>query len=712
MKRALTLFATFVFAATVFAAKQPLTHESMWMMKRVGAPSLSPDGKWVVFSVVEPAYDEKEQVSDLWIVPADGSAKARKITFSKGGESGVAWSDDSRRIAFSAKREGDDIAQIYVLDLTGGEAQRVTNVSTGARSPGFSPDGRSIAYVSSVFRGTADEDANKKAAKEAKDRKTNVRVYDSFPIRAWDRWIDPEKQIHIFTQSLDSVSKPKDVLGGTKLVTEPGFAGTGSGGEGGESINAEWSPDGQWLIFGVTTTRNTSAYSESTTDLYRVSASGGEPERIAFADGSYGDPQFSPDGKTLYAKFNPNNKQPYNNDRLVAFDWPSMKNQRTVVGSPFDRSVDSYAITADGRTVYFTAEDAGLVKIYTAPTNGNGNASLAIEPERGVYDALNISPGAPGLVMVGRWGSSTNPVEVVRIDVAKKSHRNLTDFNVEQAASIDWQGPQHFWFTNPHGQRVHNFIVLPGNFDPNKKYPLFVLMHGGAANMWRDAISLRWNYHLLAKPGYVMLMTNYKGSTGFGEKFAQSIQGDPLRGPANDINQGADEAIRRFPFIDASRQVAGGASYGGHLANWMEATQTRYKAIVSHAGLSSLQTQWGTSDGIYHRELVLGGPSWEGGVIWREQSPITYAGNFKTPILLSVGEKDYRVPMNNTLEMWAALQRMRVPSRLMVWPEENHWILNGENSKFFYQQVAEWLDRWINRVETPAPRRASTMTTP
>ncbi|MGZ7039430.1 MAG: prolyl oligopeptidase family serine peptidase, partial [Thermoanaerobaculia bacterium] len=217
----------------------------------------------------------------------------------------------------------------------------------------------------------------------------------------------------------------------------------------------------------------------------------------------------------------------------------------------------------------------------------------------------------------------------------------------------------------------------------------------GAANMWRDQISLRWNYHLLAKPGYVMLMTNYRGSTGFGDKFGQLIQNDPLRGPADDINQGADEAIKRFPFIDAAHQVAGGASYGGHLTNWLEATTTRYKALVSHAGLSTLQTQWGTSDSIYHRELMVGGPFWEGGKIWRDQSPMTYAGNFKTPILLSVGEHDYRVPMNNTLEMWAALQRMRVPSRLLIWPEENHWILNAENSRFFYREVADWLAKWM-----------------
>lgn len=666
-------------------------------MKRVGTPAISPDGKWVVFSVIEPAYKSDDQISDLWIAPADSSSKPRKITFSKASESDATWSPDSRRIAFSTKREGDEAAQIYVLDIAGGgESQRLSSVSTGARAPQFSPDGRSIAFISSVFRSAADDDANKKAANERKERKTNVRVYETFPIRSWDAWVDPDKQIHLFTQSLDAAAKPKDVLAGTKLISEAGFGGTGFGGDSGEGLDIEWSPDGQGLVFAVTTTRNTAAYAEPGTDLYRVMTGGGEPERVAHGEGSYGDPHFARDGKTLYATFNPNNGKPHNNTRLVAFDWPAMKSQRTVVGPPFDRSVDSYAIASDGRTVYFAAEDAGLVKIYSASTTGNGDARLAFQPERGVFDNLQIAPDAASMVMIGRWGSSTNPAEVVRIDPVTKSIRNITEFNVEQAANIDWQPPRHFWFTNKDGLRIHNMIVLPANFDAAKKYPLFVLMHGGAANMWRDQISLRWNYHLLARPGYVMVMTNYRGSTGFGEKLAQAIQGDPLRGPAQDINDGADEAIKRFPFIDGSRQVAGGASYGGHLANWMEATTTRYKALVSHAGLSTLQSQWGTSDSIYHRELMAGGPWWEGGAVWRDQSPLTYAKDFKTPILLSVGERDYRVPMNNTLEMWAVLQRMRVPGKLLLWPDENHWILNGENSRFFYQTVADWLDRWVS----------------
>jgi dipeptidyl aminopeptidase/acylaminoacyl peptidase len=423
-----------------------------------------------------------------------------------------------------------------------------------------------------------------------------------------------------------------------------------------------------------------------------VSARGGEPESIAHAEGSYARSKFTPDGKSLIALFTADNDKVYNLERLVRFDWPSMSNRRIVDDAPFDRSVGSYAISSDSKTIYFTAEDAGLEKIYAVPANG-GETRLAVEPQRGVYTGLALASNAP--VIVADWSSSIDPAEVVRIDPAARSHRNLTTFDVEAASKIDWQPPQHFWFTSTRGRRIHNMIVLPPAFDASKKYPLLVLIHGGAANMWRDQITLRWNYHLLAKPGYVVLMTNYTGSTGFGEKFAQAIQGDPLKGPGDELNEAADEAVKRFALIDGTRIAAAGASYGGHLANWLEATTTRFKCLISHAGLSSLQTQWGTSDYIYGRELMLGGPYWEGGAVWREQSPTTYAKNFRTPILLSVGEHDFRVPMNNTLEMWAALQRRRVPSRLLVWPDENHWIQNPENSRYFYKEVADWLAKWL-----------------
>ena len=679
-------------------AKVPLTHESMWMMKRVGAPVPSPDGKWVVFSLVEPAYDEKDQVSDLWIVSteagnAQAGAKPRRLTFSKGGESGVAWSSDSRQIAFAARREGDEASQIYILDVAnGGEAVRVTSLSTGARSPQWRPDGKAIAFVSTVFPGAADDDANKKIAAERKGQKYRARVYDRFPIRNWDKWLE-DTQVHLFIQEAQPGAKAKDLLAGTKLVNERGFAGRTT--DSGDELDTAWTPEGDAIVFVASTNRDTAAYAQPTTSLFKVSATGGEPTRLTTSADSFTRPTFRPDGKALYAAIEvESDNKTYHLDRLAKLSWPN-PGQPTTLTTRFDRSVGSFAFTPDSRSIYLTAEEAGNEKLFTMPADG-GDVTLAMDMTKGVYTNLRIPAKASSTILIANWESAINPPEVFRLDLTTKTQQPLTSFNAEQVAKIDWQPLRHFWFTSKAGKRIHNMIALPPNFDERKKYPLLVLLHGGPHGMWRDNWGLRWNYFLLARPGYVVLLTNYSGSTGFGEAFAQSIQGDPFKGPGNEINEGADEAIRLYPFVDGSRQAAAGASYGGHLANWMQATTTRYKTLISHAGLINLESQWGTSDTIYSREVNNGGPVWEQGPIWREQNPIRFAANFRTPILLSVGENDFRVPLNQTLENWSVLQRLKIPSRLIVWPDENHWILKGENSRYFYQEVHAWLKKYLD----------------
>jgi dipeptidyl aminopeptidase/acylaminoacyl peptidase len=692
----LTLFSSALLFANA-QTKVPLTHETMWSLKRVGAPVPSPDGKWVVFSLVEPAYDDKDQVSDLWIVPTDASAKPRRLTFSKSGESGVAWSPDSRRIAFSARREGDEVSQIYVLDVAnGGEAVRVTSLSTGARSPQWRPDSKALAFISTVYPGAGDDEANKKAAAERKAQKYRVRVYEKFPIRNWDKWLE-DTQAHLFIQDAQPGAKAKDLLAGTKLVNERGFAGRTT--DSGDELDAAWTPDGDAIVFVASTNRDAAAYAQTNTSLFKVPVNGGEPVRLTTSADNFTRPTFRPDGKALYAVFNAQiPDKVYNLDRLARFTWPNV-GQPEILTARFDRSVGSFALTPDSKSIYLTAEEAGNEKVYTLPADG-GEVRLAMGMNaaaiRGVYTNLRIPSKASSPILIASWESAINPPEVFRLDLSSSTQQPLTSFNAEQTAKIDWVPVRHFWFTSKAGRRIHNMVALPPNFDERKKYPLLVLMHGGPHGMWRDNWGLRWNYHLLARPGYVVLLTNYSGSTGFGEAFAQSIQRDPFKGPANEINEAADEAIRLYPFVDGSRQAAAGASYGGHLANWMQATTTRYKTLISHAGLINLESQWGTSDVIYSREVNNGGPVWEQGPVWREQNPIRFAKNFRTPILLSIGENDFRVPLNQTLENYSVLQRLRIPSRLVVWPDENHWILKGENSRYFYQEVHNWLKKYLD----------------
>jgi dipeptidyl aminopeptidase/acylaminoacyl peptidase len=688
--------ATLVFlAVATLAVAQParraITHEDVWLMKRVGAPSPSPDGRWVVFSVNEPAYDPKDQRVDLWIKALNDDSPARQITFSKPGESSLAWSPDSRRLAFVAKREGDEVAQVYVLDLAaGGEAERITDIHLGARSPKFSPDGKQLLFVSDFFPGAEDEEAITKAAKERKDRKYTARSYEGFPIRYWDRWLD-DKLVTLWVQDARAGAKPRNLLAGTQLVKQPGFGG--SMGSEGQTFTAEWSPDGKSVVFIASLNRHEVAFAQVDTHLFEVSLAGGEPRQLTRDRGSYSQPAFSPDGRVLLARFEPNNDEVYNNTRLVRFDWPGSGNRRVLTAS-FDRSVSQFALPAGSDRVFFTVEHAGLEKLHSVPLQGG---AVRDEPSPATGCIANLRSG--GASLVGTWESAVNPPEVFRFDGGP---RRLTSFAVERAAQIDLLPVEHFWFESNEGRDIHNMIVKPPGFDPAKKYPVWTVIHGGFANMWRDQWVLRWNYHLLGKPGYVILLTNYTGSTGFGDSFSQRIKLDPLRTPANEINEAVDEAVKRYPFIDGARRAAGGASYGGHLANWLQATTTHYKAIISHAGLMDLTSQWSTSDSMFNREMLNGGPFWDPkNTVWLDQSPLYQAANhakgtgFKSPILITIGENDFRVPLNQSLQNWALQKRLQVPSKLIVFPDENHWILKGENSRYFYAEIHAWLERWL-----------------
>jgi dipeptidyl aminopeptidase/acylaminoacyl peptidase len=684
------------------AAPKTITHEALWMMKRVGAPVASPDGKWIVYSVAEPSYETDKSVSDLWLVPTDGRQVPRRITNTKAAESDVAWSPDSTSIAFVTKRETDEADQIYILNLAeGGEARRLTNISTGATGPKWRPDGKAILFESLVYPNALDDEANKKIAAERKARKYNVRAYEHFPIRYWNQWLD-DRQPTLLVQLIEPGSTAKDILSASPLARTSGFSGTET--ESSVTLAPLWSPDGHEVVFIATTERWHAAFAHVGHHLYRMAADGGEPRFVSPASGDFDEAKFSSDGKSLFFKYELQDAEIYHLPRLNKVDWPA-GGQLSLVTREFDRETARYALSSDAKSVYLLVPDAGKENLYRVAAQG-GKPELVIEPATGGYTSLEIPEKSAKPLLIAGYGSSVSPTEIVRIDTARRSHVNLTHVNTAAAAAIDWQPPQHFYFTSAKGRNIHNMIVLPPAFDKTKKYPMLVLIHGGAASNNPDQIGLRWNYHLLAAPGYVILMTDYTGSTSFGEKFAQAIKLDPLKTPGDEINQAVDEAIKRYAFIDGSRLCAAGASYGGHLANWIEATTTRYKCIVSHAGEVDLYSQWGTSDGIYGREVTNGGPPWEGNPVWREQSPITYAANWKTPMLLSIGERDFRVPINNTLENWSALQRMHVPSRLLVWPDAWHWITKPEDSRHFYEEVHAWLAIYLKDGAAAEPRPA------
>jgi len=673
----LILLGLLVVSHPAAAQRRPITHEDVFTMTRTGEPRPSPDGKWVVFSLLEPSYDPARTVSDLWIVPTDGSAAPRRLTSTRGGESAVAWSPDSKRIAFSARREGDAVEQIYLLSLEGGDAQRVTTLATGGVNPRWRPDGKALLFESML-----------KAERQTPEKST-ARVFDTLPIRFWNVWNDGSKP-HVFVQSLDG-GAAVDWLAGTKLAASAGFDAPYVGSGADRSLQAQWSPDGQEIVFVAVVNRATMMTEETEAHLFRIKKAGEEPVQMTSKGASFEKPRFSPDGKTLAVEQTrtATGTNLYSLTRLAKFDWPS--GTMTMVAPDFDRSVGDYAFTPDSAAIVFVAEDSGFTQLFRVPTSG-GPPKRLVEIQAGNYS----SPSYAGQTLIASYGSSTQPNEVARVDPARGTHTLLSSFNRDRLAQLDLPAPEHFWFTAKNGKRIHSIVFFPPQLDRSKKYPLIVNPHGGPNSMSSDAFSLRWNYHLLTAPGYVLIATNYTGSTGFGEKFANDIERDVLRGPAQEILEAADEAVRRYPFIDRTRQAAIGASYGGYLMNWFNGHTNQFRALVIHAGASNNESQYGVNDGGLGRELRMGAPVWESGKgQWMDQSPFRYAANWKTPSLITQGEIDFRVPLNESITTFKILQRQKVPSRLVTFPDEGHWILNGENSRHHMQEVLAWLKKYL-----------------
>jgi len=672
---------------------RPVTHEDVWLMKRLGTPVVSPNGRFAVVSITEPSYEEEGTVSDLWLIDIGGKNAARRLTSSKESESGVDWSPDGRRIAFSTKRGDDEVNQVYVLNMDGpGEAERITDTATGASTPRWSPDGSRIAFESKVYPGAADNEANAAEKKAREERKFNVSAYEMFPIRQWDRWRD-DLQTHLFVQDAEAGAPATNLLFGSDLVSHPGFGGAES--LSGDSLEAVWTPDGSAIVITATVNLDSAAHSHTNYHLYKVSVADKKVEVLTEGDDwSCHQPLFSDDGKALYCQSEPANEHVYNLTGIARFDWSG----ETVSGEPrfitesFDRSVSGMDISANGKTIYLTAHDAGRSRVFSVPSRGGTVKALDTE-SRGVYAGVQVA----GRQLIARWESSAVPAEVVRINAANGKHTALSEFNAELAAQLDRPAFTEFWFENSNGHQVHSWMALPPGFDESKNYPLVLFIHGGPFSSSMDADHVRWSPHLLASAGYVVLLTDYTGSVGYGVEFSRAIQGTPLKQPGDDLAQAAAVAVERYPFIDAERQAAAGASYGGHLVNWLQATTTHYKALVGHAGLVDLEGQYSSSDTIFHREMMNGGPAWEeANTVWRDESPAMYAGNFATPILLTIGEKDYRVPVNQTIAAWSYVQRMQVPGKLLVFHDANHWIMEGEEARYYWQQVHDWLHQYLS----------------
>lgn len=686
--RAAATIALALGAVAAQSAPRPITHEDVWTLRRLGAPAIDGQGRFAILPVTEPSYAKDGTKTDLWWVPLDGSKAVRRLTSAEASESSPAISPDGRFVAFTSKREGDSSSQVYLLPLDGpGEARRVTELPTGASGPVWSPDGRAIAFTSSLYPNV---DTSDEAQQAEKDRRTKdevqVSAYDAFPVRNWDRWRD-DRKTHPFVLALTAAGEPdggpRALLAGSDIAADVGYGGSGA---------PVWTPDGRALIYGIVTNGNEGARATTPTHLYRVPAAGGEARRITPAGASWSAPMFSPDGKTLYARRTLESEWVYNLPHLAKAMWSDAEMLSFAgVAEELDRPVNAAAPIAGTDDVAAVVTDAARHRIVVLR---GGTATPTDKDGRGTHAGFVAAAGKA--VGVSVYEDSGGAAELVATDLASGRATTLTAFNHGRLDGVHLQPFEEFWFESSKGRRIHCWVAMPPGMKKGERYPLLMWMHGGPHSSSMDKGHVRWDMRLLAAPGYIVVAPDYSGSVGYGEAFARAIQGDPLATPCQETVEAADAALARYPAADPERLAALGASYGGHMANWMQAKHgDRFRCLVGHAGLASLEGQWGTSDAIYHRERNLGGPPWAGNATWQTQSPHTYAEQFATPMLLTIGEKDYRVPLNQTLHMWSMLQRQKVESRLLVYHAANHWIMRGPDARHFWGEVHAWLDRWL-----------------
>ncbi|MDR2871902.1 MAG: S9 family peptidase [Xanthomonadaceae bacterium] len=647
-------------------AKRPLTAETMWDLKRLSTPAVSPDGRYTVVAVAENDREKDRPTTRLWLFD-NASGNARTLTSEGVSSTKPVWSPDGTRILFESRRGDDDASQIYMISLGGGEATRVTHVPTGAGNAKWFPDGLQIAFVSKVW---TDVDGWSQQGQRMKDRdesKVSARVWDKAPIRYWSNWLD-ERETHLYRIAVDGGEPVALTLGsGIKLM-----------GEGSYDI----APDGKEIA--LVADSDTSGV-RSNPDIYLLPSSGGKAVNLT-VENPAGDiaPVYSLDGRWLAYSQQEIPGFYADRQRLTLVDRGS--GHRQTITDGMDRSIIAPLWSKDGRNVVVAVDDAGTLRLFRIEIP-SGRAT----PITGASNYGSPSMSTDGRVLVALNESFVLPPTLVRIDPDDGQATKMSTFNDQALAEIDFGTYESVIYPGANGEPIQMWVNYPPGFDKRKRYPLFLLIHGGPHNGITDGFAWRWNAQVFSGWGYVTAWHNFHGSSGFGQAFTDSINPDWATLPYEDTIK-ATEWFRSQPWIDGDRMAAGGGSYGGYLTALILGRDHPFSTLIAHAAVYNIYTQYASDFGASKRRY---GEFWDNPEQFRRISPHWQAGNFATPTLIIHGEQDYRVPVNHGIELFNTLQNRGVRSRFLYYPNENHWILKQNNSLRWYAEVQNWLADYL-----------------
>ena len=657
--------------------KHPITFDDLMKVHRVDDPQVSPDGRLMAFTVANADVESNKLVSHLWLVPLRGG-EPRQITWGAGSDNRPRWSADGREIAFISTRGG--APQVWLLPLEGGEAHPLTSVPTGADGITWAARGHEIVFTADVYPDCPDAACNQKRSEDAEHSPVKARIIDELLFRHWNEWRDG-KYTHLFVIS-DEGGVPRDVTPGA--YDSPTFF---LGAPDGYAI----SPDGAEVCYTSNRDKGSAGQSAAawTTDnhLYVVPSSGGEARDITpGVHGSDASAQYSPDGR--YIAYTAQDRNGYESDlfRLRVYDRRNGNTKELTPG--FDQWVSGFTWAPDSDTIYFVAPERGQQPIFRTSVS-RPHVDKILD---GMLDEVSVTPDGKSVVFTRT--SLVQPSEVYRASIAGSAIAPVTQLNQPLLGTLEMNPAEMVYTKGALGASIGNLVVKPPNFDPNKKYPGLMLVHGGPQSAWEDAWGYRWNPEILAAHGYVVVMTNFHGSTGYGQKFTEEISGDWGGAPYQDVMLATDY-LASLPYVDPNRIGAAGASFGGYMIDWIAGHTNRFKALVSHDGVYDNHSMYGETEELWFPEWELKGLPWDSSPLYEKWSASGSVQNIRTPMLIVEGGRDYRVPEGQAFQLFTALQRRGIPSRLLYFPDEGHWVQKPQNSRLWYQTVLGWLDHYL-----------------